>query len=510
MPEWLGETSWKTAYFGLQVLRGQAVSEDNYAFTDADRVLIDKLLNQIFIHQHTGEGALTNPLNEATPSETVTLEQTVTGGAIPAGVLMCYRVSFYDETGETVASEEQTIATLSPVADPSYPSVETATTGGTLAPGQYFYAVSAVKGNGETYPSSPAAIVVPTTTSTNKNTLTLPSPPSGATHWKIYRKIGESSYYYLTQITVATFTWEDTGIANGAEGLPQENNTNSENKVTITLSGYPVGATGYRIYRSIISGYYPSYNLLVDQTIGATPDLIQEDIYQTPEYGVPLDASGTYGAPPEVNLASEVIGHLLTSHITPLDANIDFAKYQALQFVVHKATSAPLTPVEGQVWEDTTTNKLYIYLNAEWRLVFTSNVNFYQWASPSFIVPGSLWDDSLATPTIKVCNITQKPAGNLTIIEVHAHVKTAPVAAATPISLGVRIDIKKDGSSIFINDAAKPIILNGQYDGYSTTIQTTALVKNSNLTMVIDTVDDIHTAADLETFVRCKQYLLVE
>jgi len=502
--EWVGDSGdYLTDYFGFQRLRGQSPTTNDYAFTDRDRVLLDALLNvAVNSHQHTGDTRLTNPLNEATPSETISLVQAASGGAIPAGLLMCYRVSFYDATGETVASPEETIQMPDPVSTPTQPTLATTTTGGTLTAGFYMYTLSAVKSNGETFSGDPAAIVVPTTTSTNKITITFPSAPSGATHWNIYRKKDSGHWYYTHQEVVASPTYNDTGDANVTEGLPSANTTNSENKVTITLSGYPAGATGYRIYRTTISGNYGSYSLLEDSDVG---DLNQEDIYQDPGYGMPLGADTTYGSPPKVNLASEVQGHLPTSHITPLDANLDFAKYQGLNLVFHRASTAPGTPATAQAYWDNEDEILYLWNGASW-VAFVIGTNKV-WASPVFFVPGSLWDDSLATPTIKVCNIEILPATNLTIDKVYARVKTAPVAGATPVSSGVRVDVLKNGVSIFTSDGDKPLIANGTNADESATPTTTALIKNDILTTEIETIDDTHTAADLGVWVRTKQSL---
>lgn len=44
-----------------------------------------------------------------------------------------------------------------------------------------------------------------------------------------------------------------------------------------------------------------------------------------------------------------------------LTSDLDFAQYQAINLIIHKATSAPSSPVEGQPWYDTTNHALMIY-----------------------------------------------------------------------------------------------------------------------------------------------------
>lgn len=36
--------------------------------------------------------------------------------------------------------------------------------------------------------------------------------------------------------------------------------------------------------------------------------------------------------------------------VTPLTADLDFAQYEALQFVIENRTSDPVAPVNGQLW----------------------------------------------------------------------------------------------------------------------------------------------------------------
>lgn len=46
----------------------------------------------------------------------------------------------------------------------------------------------------------------------------------------------------------------------------------------------------------------------------------------------------------------EIIAATKLSALADPDASIEFAKQQALQFVIEKRTSDPPTPVDGQIW----------------------------------------------------------------------------------------------------------------------------------------------------------------
>lgn len=46
----------------------------------------------------------------------------------------------------------------------------------------------------------------------------------------------------------------------------------------------------------------------------------------------------------------------------PLIADFDFNKKQALQMVVHKSSTPPSTPEEGQIYYNTEDDHLYVYV----------------------------------------------------------------------------------------------------------------------------------------------------
>jgi len=50
-----------------------------------------------------------------------------------------------------------------------------------------------------------------------------------------------------------------------------------------------------------------------------------------------------------------------------LTGNLDFAKYQAKQFVLEKLASAPGSPVEAQCYYNTTAKKAYYYDGSSWK-----------------------------------------------------------------------------------------------------------------------------------------------
>ena len=92
----------------------------------------------------------------------------------------------------------------------------TATTGGSLAAGDYAYQVTAYDANGETMPCAAVAVTVPSGTSTNTVTLSWDAV-SGATGYKVYGRTAGSK---LLIAAVAATTYTDTGSVTPSGALP--------------------------------------------------------------------------------------------------------------------------------------------------------------------------------------------------------------------------------------------------------------------------------------------------
>lgn len=162
----------KTTNFGLNSFGPEGrISDEGYKFALRDRDTIDKLLYALFNHDHrsvvTSE-TLTGPKR---PSATVS----TTGGTLPAGTNYFYSVAWLDGTlSETQVSVSASVRTPDPLPSPEAPSFVVATTGGTLEPGTYKYALAFYQGaSGTTRAPSVGAAVVPVGTSTNEVTISL-------------------------------------------------------------------------------------------------------------------------------------------------------------------------------------------------------------------------------------------------------------------------------------------------------------------------------------------------
>lgn len=105
------------------------------------------------------------------------------------------------------------VITTPTVSTPAAPTASTATTGGTLAPATYSYAVTFFDGLGETVASPAATQIVPAGTNTNVVTVIFPALPAGATtggYWRVYGRTG-GGLGLLATVAATQPNFVDTG-----------------------------------------------------------------------------------------------------------------------------------------------------------------------------------------------------------------------------------------------------------------------------------------------------------
>lgn len=314
-----------TDHYQLQRLSSNDLSTNSYKFTEEDRDKVDALL---YIgaenHHHTGQDPVDNsPL--VGPGLTV-----VTGtGYIPVSTRVYYKITFIDRNGiETASSPESFIDTPSGISIPSAPNVSYTDTGGFLPPGPYFYAVSAYQdfNSLETLVSDARYVSIPYTTNTNKNTITLPPLPSGATGFNIYRKSPSSiayRYFDTVSMTVATppSTYTDDGTIGETQSrpLPTVNTTVVRNSIIVNIAAAtPTIPTGFswRIYRTYVAGNYTNSTLTTLSPLTYAPEVPSglaysyADLGASTTVGQPPSEGATPGTPPKIDLTAEVTGVL--------------------------------------------------------------------------------------------------------------------------------------------------------------------------------------------------------
>jgi hypothetical protein len=91
------------------------------------------------------------------------------------------------------------------------------------------------------------------------------------------------------------------------------------------------------------------------------------------------------------------------------------------------------------------------------------------------------------------------PGASLTLTEVFISVKTAPTGAT------LIVDVNKNGTTIFTNQANRPTIADGETSDTSGTPDVTAIVKNDKITIDIDQVGSSTPGEDISIHVRFTQ-----
>lgn len=181
------------------------------------------------------------------------------------------------------------------LATPVNSAFSTATTGGTLAAGTYYYRVTAINAVGETLPSTETSQVTTGTTSTvtvNWGAVV------GATGYKIYGR-STGAELFLAQVGAVT-TWTDTGSLTPSGAMPTANTTGLSSFSIIVVNAKTI------IKPSATSGAV-NYALTLDSKlpIGAT---------LTIEHSASDTGAVTYGAGITALGFSGVAGKVLTKH----------------------------------------------------------------------------------------------------------------------------------------------------------------------------------------------------
>lgn len=110
------------------------------------------------------------------------------------------------------------------LATPVNSGFSTASTGGSLVPGTYFYRVSATTAVGETLASTETSQVVGAGTSTNTVTVNW-GAVAGATGYRVYGRT-TGAELFIAAVSGSTLTFVDTGAITPAGALPAANTSN--------------------------------------------------------------------------------------------------------------------------------------------------------------------------------------------------------------------------------------------------------------------------------------------
>lgn len=252
--------------YGLARLgAGDSLASDNYKFGTTDRDFIAQML-RLGAETHHHNGAVAGNTGLEVGARSITLTHSQDAGVIPGGLRVYYEFTIVVDGVESNPSAPVYFDTPAPIASPLAPTLSTASTGGVLLPGNYYYVLTAYTGTNtqETRGPSPKYILIPSGTSTNIVTVTLPALPAGADGFNVYRKKpGGVRYDYVASIDMTVATPPTVFIDDGSieedcnRTLPSQNYTNIQNMITVELTGDPLDpGDGWRIYRTYVENDY--------------------------------------------------------------------------------------------------------------------------------------------------------------------------------------------------------------------------------------------------------------
>lgn len=261
----------RTAFAGLlRLMAGEPLSTEGYAFTDTDRLVIDRLLQLgARDHRHDAHAALAH---NATPINPV-LSLLTTGGTIPSDTDLYVGYTLVDALGgETeLNATVGMVHTQAGLSDPTQaPTLALDHTSGDLLANTYYYAATITDGlGGETGLSTVATFDVPPGFANSRlliGALDSMVTAQGGTGWRLWRRVGGGEWALIATGVAATIY--DTGLMcvdSGVQpppagGFGSTNNT-SVLRVTIPSAGQPALAVQFKIYASV-DGTFGSPSLL--------------------------------------------------------------------------------------------------------------------------------------------------------------------------------------------------------------------------------------------------------
>lgn len=279
---------------------------EDYKFGTADRRTIDHLLRLALEDHIHDEATSPDELVQGAPL----LNTDTEGGIMPASTRYFYRFSLIDPSGhETISSQVSSTITAGEVPPPLAPTVSLGPSA-SMTGGRYSFKVSAytnTDATDETTMSPSVEIDVPVSGAV---VVAMPSIPSGALGFNVYRRGPQDDrYYYVATTTDPTVT---TGVATPTRSRPGpvKNTTHRSSQVSITLPFNPPTGYGWRIYRTANPMTWAG-SLLTTIPIAAS-NLTFVDLGNSTIAGSPARTSPVVGSPTKILLtdAAEIEGIL--------------------------------------------------------------------------------------------------------------------------------------------------------------------------------------------------------
>ena len=240
-----------------------SLNQDGQKYTGLDRLVIDRLLAQTEVHDHKFRPS--GGLTLAAPTGVLQTE----AGSLQGGYTYHYRYAVVDAQGaESIASAEVHVETPALLPIPGLPGASADAGTGGLAPGMYYYALTALRGAEET-PLGAASLVAVQP----GQDVTLELPPFGDAEAVRVWRLGstETGYTKIAVVPAGAETFVDDGAVaadpcacDPGNQPPNTNTGTAAYAVAITLPEDVSLATArsWRLYRTVYPGIYPTTSLV--------------------------------------------------------------------------------------------------------------------------------------------------------------------------------------------------------------------------------------------------------
>lgn len=301
-----------TTYYSLLRVREQGPEAADWAATDRNWDDISKILKFIEQHTHDGKAALTYPGDSGDPNNPVlpVITSSDTNGYLQPGDTIAARVAYVNSAGlETQATQEQTLALPGASPRPLTPSQSAITAkASTLAGGNYFYALTKVKGSGESAMSDLLPVNVPFD-QTYSVTIGF-DPITAYTSLVTTGNITNATY---TVKSIPTTVNMSPGMKVTGTGIPANTlvvtvdsgtQVTLSNKATATTTGVTLtfsdGTTAINIYRT--TGLDQGFQKITQITTTSTTTFEDKNIIDPANVGVQPPSVSTFDATRKVTI----------------------------------------------------------------------------------------------------------------------------------------------------------------------------------------------------------------
>lgn len=258
-----------TKYLGMHVYGGDipgSINDNGSQHTNADRVMLDGVVHQLVTSSRHYVPA------SSQASATIDVDLNTSGGVMPDGTQFCYRVGLLGLDGfERIGGPEVSLFTPPILLAPDAPGLRDGA--GALTPGLYYWALTA-KGDSQESILGTAANATVYAGLNQGIYIDAPDDDQGVLLQIWRKKDSDAGWTRITTVIPGDSFLDDGSVPAEKYAMdvslapPQTNRGTAQNAITVRLTGDAEQAalegtiSGWRLYRTPISGFYASQSLV--------------------------------------------------------------------------------------------------------------------------------------------------------------------------------------------------------------------------------------------------------